>query len=317
MEQCPPEIWLRIFNQACIDGGRTGASLSSVSRDFNRVSAEVRYQSVALHGLSRMRAFAATLESTPHALRRVRHLYISYRDPPPIEAEGKGIGSPQSLQLQESQRRTDEAWQCVDGINELLTRVLTVVSETLKTLTLVVIDCRSFPLSPVPLPNLVELTLYGAHDVYFWELHLEGYVCQESVPTMVDLTPNLTHLRLSKLEQAFFLPSIIQTVVAKLHARKMTQSCHASMSSSSTTTLVPQQILIQPRPPLRWGCGNAAGRHGRVMAELMTAVRNDTHRMTVLLDSQPDPCGDELDQDAKDFWLDRIIGGPGCWVGHH
>ncbi|KDQ48949.1 hypothetical protein JAAARDRAFT_108474, partial [Jaapia argillacea MUCL 33604] len=75
-EQCPPEIWLRIFSQACTDGGQTGASLSSVSRAFKHVSAEMRYQSVALHGLHRMRSFAATLESTPHILRRVRHLYI-------------------------------------------------------------------------------------------------------------------------------------------------------------------------------------------------------------------------------------------------
>ncbi|KDQ49027.1 hypothetical protein JAAARDRAFT_43132 [Jaapia argillacea MUCL 33604] len=47
------------------------------------------------------------------------------------------------------------------------------------------------------------------------------------------------------------------------------------------------------------------------MAELKTAVSNDPHRMTASLDSQPEPCGDD-DQEAKDFWLDRIIGGPGC-----
>ncbi|KDQ60321.1 hypothetical protein JAAARDRAFT_602983 [Jaapia argillacea MUCL 33604] len=171
----------------------------------------------------------------------------------------------------------------------------------------------------------------GLMMYFFWEslpchghvlpslqrLHLEGHACEGSVPAMVDLAPNLTHLRLSKLEQSIYLPSVIKAVVAKLHARKITQSCHMAIPSSSTATPVHQKILlIQPRPPPRWGCGNAAGRHGRVMAELRTAVRNDPHRMTVLLDSQTDPCRDELDRDAKDFWLGRIIGGPGCWIGY-
>ncbi|KAL0953795.1 hypothetical protein HGRIS_004979 [Hohenbuehelia grisea] len=79
MNRCPTEIWALIFSYACTDSGRTGRSLSRVSRYFREVSRHVRLQSIAVHGIDQINAFAALLDSTPPRERRVRYLAISTR----------------------------------------------------------------------------------------------------------------------------------------------------------------------------------------------------------------------------------------------
>ena len=75
----PPEVLLKIFHDACLDDGTTGRSLSSVSRSIRRISAEYRYQSLAVDVLRgrTTRLLLSTLTATPEHLRRIRYLYIN------------------------------------------------------------------------------------------------------------------------------------------------------------------------------------------------------------------------------------------------
>ncbi|KZP07822.1 hypothetical protein FIBSPDRAFT_762355, partial [Athelia psychrophila] len=76
-DRLPPEIWLEIFREACADTGLTGRSLASVSRFFSSASQPVKYQSIALHGLRQIIAFASILTTIPTHLRTVRYLFIT------------------------------------------------------------------------------------------------------------------------------------------------------------------------------------------------------------------------------------------------
>ena len=75
----PAEILLRVFQVACLDDGRTGRALSAVSRRIREISAEYRYQSLAVDVLRcrTTRLLLKTLPATPASLRKVRHLYIN------------------------------------------------------------------------------------------------------------------------------------------------------------------------------------------------------------------------------------------------
>ncbi|KDQ62127.1 hypothetical protein JAAARDRAFT_30033 [Jaapia argillacea MUCL 33604] len=316
MDRCPPEIWLNIFNLACDDGGYTGCSLSLVSRCMYTLSKLVRYRSVALHGLRRMRSFATVMEGTPLELRRVRQLYISFRDPPLKTI----TGSDKPVDLEESQQRTTDAWKCAEAIYQILPSVLSAVAHSLESLTLVTCDDRPFALSPIPLPNILELTIYGIHEVSAWEsdpvslhplptlrrLHLEGRT-RDAVVTLVDLAPNLTHIQLSSIEQG----SSIRAVIKQFHSRDVAD--HGNLSLSTTRPSA-RRILLQPRTPRTFGCGLAYSHHFRRMRDLMDAASSDPFGIVTVLESKRDPgMGEELDQEAKDFWLDRIDGGQGCW----
>ncbi|KDQ62128.1 hypothetical protein JAAARDRAFT_54144 [Jaapia argillacea MUCL 33604] len=314
MDWCPSEIWLNIFNLACDDGGYTGCSLSLVSPCIHILSKPMRYRSVALHGLRRMRYFAEVMEATPPELRRVRHLYISFRDPPPQAITGSD--KPGGL---DEQRRTDDAWKCAEAIYQILPSVLSAVAHSLESLTLVTSNDRPFALSPIPLPKILELTIYGIHEVSEWSnpesphslptlrrLHLQGCTRNAVVP-LVRLAPNLTHIRMSSIEHG----SSIRAIIEEFHSRDVAD--HGD-SSPSTTRPSARRILLQPRAPRTSGCAYAFWRQEGRRSDFEDAVRSDSFGMVTVLEPKRDPGhGDELDQEAKDFWLDRNDGGEGCW----
>ncbi|KZP25829.1 hypothetical protein FIBSPDRAFT_682436, partial [Athelia psychrophila] len=62
MERTPVEVWQKIFAFSCVDGGRTGCSLSLVSKTFHDGSQRYRYHSVALKGLPAALKFAQLLD---------------------------------------------------------------------------------------------------------------------------------------------------------------------------------------------------------------------------------------------------------------
>ncbi|KZT04440.1 uncharacterized protein LAESUDRAFT_294420 [Laetiporus sulphureus 93-53] len=82
MEDCPAEIWARIFSLACTDGGYTGQSLSQVSRYFHQTSRPIQLQSISLSGVGQMYEFLNVLQSRPRELQIVLHLFISSQDLP-------------------------------------------------------------------------------------------------------------------------------------------------------------------------------------------------------------------------------------------
>lgn len=74
--QCPAEVYDHIFSLACLDDGTTGRSLSRVSKHIRHVSRGYRYQSVAVHSVDAAQTFASTLQQLAPTERRVRHLYV-------------------------------------------------------------------------------------------------------------------------------------------------------------------------------------------------------------------------------------------------
>ena len=76
MDHFPPEIWEQIFIFACTDSGRTGVSLSLVSRYFRNVSSSYQYQSVSLTRSKHIPLFRNTLSRAPLKARRIKYLYV-------------------------------------------------------------------------------------------------------------------------------------------------------------------------------------------------------------------------------------------------
>jgi hypothetical protein len=76
MDHVPPEIWEQIFIFACTDSGRTGLSLSLVSRYFHNVSRSYQYQSVSLTRSKHIPSFKNTLSHAPLEARGIKYLYV-------------------------------------------------------------------------------------------------------------------------------------------------------------------------------------------------------------------------------------------------
>ena len=72
----PPELLEYIFTLACFDGGRTGRSLSLVSRSVSAISKPIIYQSLAIFNLKQAEVLATILTATPPDDRRVVHLFV-------------------------------------------------------------------------------------------------------------------------------------------------------------------------------------------------------------------------------------------------
>jgi hypothetical protein len=75
----PPEIWHKVFKNACVDGGKTGCALSLVSRRIRDASSKTRLRSVSVVGLERLKSLLHVLENTPEDNRRVTFLFIAAR----------------------------------------------------------------------------------------------------------------------------------------------------------------------------------------------------------------------------------------------
>ena len=79
MDQLPAELWIYICSLACTDGGRTGRSLSLVSRGFNKFSKPYTLQCLALTTPKQVRLLADILER-PGLQGGVKSLFISCPD---------------------------------------------------------------------------------------------------------------------------------------------------------------------------------------------------------------------------------------------
>lgn len=77
-----PEICERIFAYACTDDGRTGRSLSEVSRLVHNTSKTFKYYTIAIHGPAQAAGFLELMQSFPPDLRNISHLFVSNRRSP-------------------------------------------------------------------------------------------------------------------------------------------------------------------------------------------------------------------------------------------
>jgi hypothetical protein len=78
LAHCPPEILKEVFTFACDgDDGSTGRALSLVSRYIHEVSEDLKYRSLAVHGVKQLFNCSVLLEAKPPPLRRIHHLFIA------------------------------------------------------------------------------------------------------------------------------------------------------------------------------------------------------------------------------------------------
>ncbi|EPQ53780.1 hypothetical protein GLOTRDRAFT_131111 [Gloeophyllum trabeum ATCC 11539] len=195
MVEFPVEIWEPIFSLACTDDGRTGCSLSLVSKFIHKVSAPLRYQSVLLEGITQMSSFLRVMKGNPESTPKVECLLLCDRSPDLCHVDKESCSdTPQAL---------SQAWRAV------LHELLPVVSHYLRTLTVFTHARRDFLLPDVSLPMLEELIIHGdcedrvTHQTLgsppipllpsLLRLHVEGRTHHPGFNGVADMLLSLSH----------------------------------------------------------------------------------------------------------------------------
>ncbi|KAI0329561.1 hypothetical protein GY45DRAFT_859135 [Cubamyces sp. BRFM 1775] len=155
------EVLEKIFAYACTDGGRTGYSLSLVSKYCYAVVRPLLLHNIALHSLRQIESLTAYLEReqrlSPHS--RVYHLFVS------TTRDGEQVARTRQTRRAHQQSRSarpPQSWDDLDKrLSVALPHLLRAVAPSLLTLALVL----SWELSPVTLPRclpcLREFTVCG------------------------------------------------------------------------------------------------------------------------------------------------------------
>lgn len=232
MDALPIELLTRIFSFACTDGGRTGSSLSLVSRRVAALSADYRYQRVALYGCRMILDFADLSESLLRRGQRlrVREMYVTdfpqvsqtLLDMPYVPADPIWYHSRYWVDRRWSAENRTAWWEDllplklslilhgpeirdahIHGVNTALADILTCCSGSLRDLTISLYTPPMFALVPVHLPFLETLTLLisptiiGQRDALVDDLPLP-----KPLPSLRNL--NLLTLPFGEWDQASF-----------------------------------------------------------------------------------------------------------------
>jgi hypothetical protein len=214
IENCPTEIWGRIFSLACVDDGFTGRSLSRVSRYIMEASSPYKYQCIAVKD-HQFRPLTLVLKKLPADKRRVQCLFLA---------------------------QVSNSWRNSEFFITDKNRLLKMVAPTLEKLEIVCYYYR-FPL-PFELPVLVDLTLYGRFDntttkiitcfPALKHLEVESFPFPDYEPTLISIlratAPILSVIRLS----VSFNPGTMatfSTLRASLPIQKIIFRPHASFVS--------------------------------------------------------------------------------------
>ncbi|KDQ62125.1 hypothetical protein JAAARDRAFT_189495 [Jaapia argillacea MUCL 33604] len=352
LEDCPAEICELIFTYACVDDGSLGRSLSLVSRYIKDVSRTTRYQSVSISGLDEMLSLNTILEGSPPEYRKVRNLFIQIRFPrkqtvKPAKKSGMVVrffrrkffarrgdpptsavppaGPPEDAGDPTSQTASSDGL-CLAMQTFCAVEILSQVASTLRTLTVVMPYSRKYPLAPVPLPHLTELTLYGSCGTHaFWDfanahslpslqrLHLAGgYGSSAQIAECLQFAPSLTHLRFTSPEPGDALSSCAQGVLlfANRSARPQDQDTPAPQ-----LTRVVIQPMCTPSFISQYSEGLTAFSIAmEMMGGGIDGISVPFLRNGVILSPQLwHGHTDSLAITAKGYWLSRNDGGLGCW----
>lgn len=232
MEHLPVEICTLIFSYACMDNGYTGRSLSLVSKYVHEASKSAKFQSLSVVGYEQLEGLADRLEATPLALRNVKYIFIS--------AHPRHTASDPKALAPEYARR-ELAYAAVK-------RILAVIGHTVEILHAFFIFYRPFPLLPVSLPVLHELSLHGPlegpGDVDWWRaiqfpslrhLHLTPSYSPVFLQKIVRLAPALKDLRICAAEHSM-------TFASELQAALEGSSASADATNLAASEMFPQNI---------------------------------------------------------------------------
>lgn len=225
METLPLEILHAIFTLACNDGGRTGCTLSIVSRYIRAAALPIMLRTVVVRGVPQMQALATLLDKRVPGNRMVRYLFLTDVRCRPRLALPPGLSLSTAMGGFNSTMEMDRGI----GVHEheipraaeikrtsAIQLILTLTAPTLTSLSLVIQQCKyAAILLPILLPRLAELTtLMHIRDPTLAVLSLEslprlsclrrwniniynlGVESAYLVRRISRVAPRLTHLRL-------------------------------------------------------------------------------------------------------------------------
>ncbi|KAF4570046.1 hypothetical protein EYR40_009032 [Pleurotus pulmonarius] len=312
MDNCPSEIWDKIFSFACRDDGFTGRSLALVSKYMRDVSSPTRYQSLKVEGLDQMLDCARVLESTPAANRRVRYLFLSTAHP---DEEPKP-----------SEQNTLDLIKYEAQIHQAMVQLLSVVASSVQVLYVMFTFHRSLMLPAMTLPTLSELTLYGpfpddeTNQLIFApypslrRLHLANIPYYPSDQRIPSIAPSLTHLRVSARESDFldFIRRLARVIDLQDHIDNTDGIIDGNQQLKLPDTL--QRILFEPsleQPSFGGGWFMSSYQYLLTMKEIWQVARIDDR--LVVIDTRNLSRSRWSFHEAEADWIERINGGQGCW----
>jgi hypothetical protein len=306
MDKIPLEICTEICAYACLDSGRTGRTLSLVSKYVHGASQPVKLQSISLHGKRQIAKFASLLRRTPSHLRRVRYLFLSRHDPYPLDALASKTGYNLDVEIEHEKR-----------FFRVILSILTAVSETVEVLEVVWFsnfDANLDATHLISLPRLKEITTHHgfALDPIIFEscpqlrwMHIVKPYRSDLFGAIRAIAPSLTHLRFSRLQRQYYITLLLEVAMGIREAPP-----DAKLKLKLPITTLPssvQTIIAKPsRPPAPTGyCGTHAAEYHDLMGHLNRL--NEEEDRFVLLKAQDDPVPSDSD------WLERIVGRNGHW----
>lgn len=337
-QDVPVEVWGKIFELCCNDGGQTGRSLALVSTYFHAVSKPYQYLSVAVTGKHAIAKFAYLVAENVEC-RRVKHLFMStFRpDPDMLEYIQKGsLQTPAPHSFSEYNTTVDPSER--HKILGDMYRILEFTAHSVRVLHVVMGFYREEIFFPMEFPVLEELTIQGPfHDHYdcndeFYDtlyphtpslrrLYLtDVFTCinDRTYLALEHYAPYLTHLRIQCADGYIESSRSFLRQLLPHREKAMYSECGGDESGESERSHFPetlQRILLHPGPAQPKGrCGSIYAMRYAALRELKKSASDDAR--IVLFQESPWawPYSRARDYvDGKKQWLDRIAGGSGCW----
>lgn len=292
MDRCPVEICNEIFRLACSDNGYTGRSLSLVSKFVRETSQASKLQSLSVIGYEQLIGLASALDNIHPTLRQVRYIFISAH-------ARRTAFDPKALAPEYTRRESAYA---------AFARILRAISPTVEILHAFFIFYRQFPLLPVSLPLLHELTLHGPLEVReaapdtqsiqfpsLRHLHLTSFYSPTHLfQQILKLAPSLLHLRISAPEHS-------ETFVSELQMTLETSNANEMLPSGLDKIFV--HCPIEPKD--NWM--NMMSLYEQTMQDL-TRLAREHERLILLSPLRIGLFRTVSIQDAEVAWMDSIEG---------
>ncbi|KAI9064140.1 hypothetical protein FKP32DRAFT_1591551 [Trametes sanguinea] len=324
---CPLEILQHIFELACTDGGFTGCSLACTSKAVRAAARATRFHSVII-------------DASPQRLQTFLALHTRQRSTSPPESDGSRV------------RHLHITLPCVPHAALLAPcfdhtrRLLQAVADDLYTLVIrdyprpLAIPMPTFPIIDRPFPVLQELTvvplstpsILADKDVVgplfpvATHLHLIPSNCTHralSISSWLSHAPRSSHLRVPNIDYSY-PQKVIQDLRAVLGCAPelpagLDESTQPPQHQRITHPHLRRVILRGRAPPFPGGlCG---GQRASIRYELFTRWLDkladcpvyDGLKIVSLKPYGREPTLDEWCRAVKGQWLDRMVGGAGCW----
>lgn len=246
MDRCPAEICIHIFSYACVDGGRTGRSLSLVSKYISEASKAVRLQSLVVCG-HKLPPFLEMLANLRSDVRRCQHLFISDVEEEVAERmrvanakqkarvqAGSAEKDEEDVELETLASRfyTDEEEK---SVYYCISRILELNSSTLRTLTISIMNLQRSILFPISIPFLVYLSLIS--------LNSQGHGKLELSDKQLPHLPSLNHLHVVHIRSSPFMHSISRIAPCLTQFRATGRRCDPFLGYLPKST---KKVLVQP-----------------------------------------------------------------------